>query len=113
MRLLPDASNPRAQRVAGILLMLLSIALFSVGDAIGKFLVQDYPVGQFMLLRGLASLLLLAPFIWNVGLRAFTQMPRPGVQALRMALSVADIGLFFLAVRYLPLADVITFYLAA
>lgn len=113
MRPLPDASNPRAARFAGIALMLAAISFFSIGDVIGKFLVQDYPVGQFMLLRGLVSLVLLAPFIWNAGLRAFTHMPRPGIQALRMILSIGDIGLFFLAVRHLPLADVITFYLAA
>lgn len=113
MRLLPDTSNPRAARFAGIALMLAAISFFSIGDVIGKFLVQDYPIGQFMLIRGLVSLVLLAPFIWNAGLHAFTHMPRPGIQALRMVLSIGDIGLFFLAVRYLSLADVITFYLAA
>lgn len=113
MKLLPDASNPHAARVAGIALMLASIAFFSIGDVVGKFLVQDYPIGQFMLIRALISLALLAPFIWNAGWRAFAQMPRPGIQALRMGLSIGDIGLFFLAVRHLPLADVITFYLAS
>lgn len=96
----------------GILLMLLSIALFSAGDAVGKILVTDYPVAQFLLLRGVVSLVLLAPFMWRVGRDAFIRMQRPGIQVLRMLLSVGDIGLFFLAVVYLPLADVITFYLA-
>jgi drug/metabolite transporter (DMT)-like permease len=105
-------ATARSARIAGIGLMLASIALFSLGDAIGKFLVADYPVGQFMMLRGIASLLLLAPFIWRTGLQPFLTMPRPGLQCLRMTLSVGDIGLFFWAASLMPLADVITFYLA-
>lgn len=112
-RLPPIGGTERSARVAGIVLMLASIALFSLGDAIGKFLVADYPVGQFMMLRGIASLVLMAPFIWRAGLQPFRSMPRPGLQALRMALSVGDIGLFFWAASLMPLADVITFYLAA
>src|SRR6478735_7161928 len=111
-RLPPTGAAARSARIAGIGLMLASIALFSLGDAIGKFLVADYPVGQFMMLRGVASLLLLAPFIWRTGLQPFLTMPRPGLQCLRMALSVGDIGLFFWAASLMPLADVITFYLA-
>lgn len=111
-RLLNIGGTERSARVAGVVLMLVSIALFSLGDAIGKFLVADYPVGQFMMLRGAASLLLLAPFIWQTGLQPFLTMPRPGLQILRMTFSVGDIGLFFWAASLLPLADVITFYLA-
>ena len=39
-------------------------------------------------------------------------MERPGLQLLRVVLSTIEVAAFFLAVVYLPLADVITYYLA-
>ena len=39
-------------------------------------------------------------------------MERPGLQALRALLSTVEVAAFFWAVAYLPLADVVTFYLA-
>jgi drug/metabolite transporter (DMT)-like permease len=57
-------------------------------------------------------MLLLAPFIWREG-RAVLAAPRPGLQFARVVLSVAESIMFFIAVTYLPLADTVTFYLAA
>ncbi len=45
--------------------MLLSIFLFSFGDALGKFLVATYSVGQLLWLRACAALLVLLPTIWR------------------------------------------------
>jgi uncharacterized membrane protein len=41
------------------------------------------------------------------------RIERPGLQALRVAFSTAEVFCFYLAVRDLPLADVMTFWLAA
>ena len=38
--------DERSARLAGIGLMLLSIFMFSFGDALGKFMVATYSVGQ-------------------------------------------------------------------
>ena len=48
---------------AGIVLMLVGIFLFSVNDALGKWLVATYSVWQVLLIRSAAALLVLAPFI--------------------------------------------------
>ncbi len=48
-KLSADANN-RSARLAGIGLMLLGIFLFSFGDALGKFIVGTYSVGQLLLL---------------------------------------------------------------
>jgi drug/metabolite transporter (DMT)-like permease len=108
----PSAYNERSARLAGIGLMLIAIFLFSFGDAAGKLIVATYSVGQLMLLRSSVSLLLLAPMMWRRRAR-FRAIERPWLQLLRVALSTVDISAFFLAVSYLPLADVITYYLAA
>lgn len=106
-----DAGN-RSAALAGIALMLLAVWLFSFGDAVGKYIVATYSVGQLLLLRGLGSMILLSPLIWR-NRSQFTQMRRPGLQLLRVVLSTAEVAAFFAASIYLPLADIITYYLAA
>ena len=48
-----DHTDERSARLAGIGLMLLSVFMFSFGDALGKFIVATYSVGQLLWLRGL------------------------------------------------------------
>src|SRR4051794_11243956 len=105
------ATDPRSARLAGIGLMLVGVLMFSLGDALGKFIVATYSVGQLLLLRACASLLLLAPLMWRYR-GAFLQLERPWLQLLRVILSTLEVAAFFLATVYLPLADVITYYLA-
>lgn len=106
-----DAGN-RSATLAGIALMLLAVWMFSFGDALGKYIVATYSVGQLLLLRAAFSLILLAPAIWRqrAALRA---IQRPGLQVVRVVLSTIEVAAFFAASVYLPLADVITYYLAA
>jgi drug/metabolite transporter (DMT)-like permease len=98
--------------LAGIGLMLTGVFLFSINDAVGKWLVSTYSVGQLLLIRSATTLLLLGPFIWRAGRAAFTGAPRPALQILRIVFSTLDVAMFFWAVSYMPLADTITFYLA-
>src|SRR3984893_9982933 len=103
--------DERSARLAGIGLMLLSIFMFSFGDATGKFIVATYSVGQLLLLRGCAALIVLSPSIWRHRAE-FMQPERPVLQLLRATLSTRECAAFFLATVYLPLADVVTYYLA-
>src|SRR5215218_9449110 len=105
------ATDERSARLAGIGLMLLAIFMFSFGDALGKFMVATYSVGQLLWLRACAALIVLAPMIWR-NRAAFTRLERPWLQLLRVMLSTLEVAAFFLATVYLPLADVITYYLA-
>lgn len=98
--------------LAGIGLMLLGMLAFSVNDVIGKWLVATYSVGEVMLLRNAAGFIVLLPFLWRGGVTALRRAPLPGVQLLRIVLATLEVVCFYWAVVYLPLADVMTFYLA-
>jgi drug/metabolite transporter (DMT)-like permease len=105
-------ADARSAHLAGIGLMLLSIFMFSFGDALGKYIVATYSVGQLLCLRACAALLVLSPLIWRHRAQFFA-LERPRLQLVRVLLSTIDVAAFFLATVYLPLADVTTYYLAS
>ena len=107
------AQGGRTAALGGIVLMLAGVFLFSCNDALGKWLLATYSVGQMLFIRSVAAMLLLAPLIWRAGLAPFRDAPRPRLQLLRVLFSNTEVAMFFIAVSYLPLADTITFYLAA
>ncbi|WP_315836104.1 DMT family transporter [Bradyrhizobium prioriisuperbiae] len=115
MATIPDApSGAQAQSavLAGIGLMLMAVFTFSFGDALGKYIVATYSVGQLLWLRACAAFLIIAPMMWRQR-TVFTALERPALQIARIVFSTAEVGMFFLAAVYLPLADIITCYLAA
>ncbi|MCJ8140041.1 DMT family transporter [Falsirhodobacter halotolerans] len=100
---------------AGAALMLLGMAAFTLNDTIGKWLVADYGVAQVILLRSLAALMVMTPFLLHGGrpLARIRAAPQPALQGLRALCTTAEVFLFYLAVSYMPLADVIAFWMAA
>lgn len=101
--------NPRL----GIVLMLVGITMFSLNDTLGKWLVATYSVGQVLLIRSVAGLIVLSPAVGKAGWRSMFAVERPVLQVLRVVVSSAEVYLFYFAVVYLPLADAMTYWLAA
>ena len=102
-----SSSATRGDNVArAILLTLATIGIFGVQDAVAKFLVQDYSPFQITMMRywgfALFSLILVsrqAPLKQAFASRA------PMLQVVRGVLLMADIWLFALALRTVPLAE--------
>ena len=105
-------TQTRDRSTLGILLMLLAILTFALNDVLGKYLVGTYPVGLLLMLRSVASVLLLSPFILRAGWRCLLDTSRPGLMALRAGLAAVEVSAFYYAVRNMPLADVMTFWMA-
>ena len=96
----------------GVGMMALGMFLFAANDALGKWLVESHSVGQVLLIRSAAALVVLAPFLWAFGPRRLVRLDRPGLQAARVVFSTAEVFCFYWAVRHMPLADTMTFWLA-
>jgi drug/metabolite transporter (DMT)-like permease len=105
--------SPRYAALAGIGMMLAGVFMFSANDAMGKWLVATYTVGQLLVIRSAASLVMLAPLVAREGLGRVLRPGQPWLQAARVAAATAEIGLFYWMLGYLPLADAVTFLLAS
>ncbi len=110
-----NAAAPAGRNTAriAIAVMLLAMLMFTLNDVMGKWLVATYSVGQVLLIRSVAAMIVLAPFLWRDGVKPLFAVERPGMQALRVLLSSAEVYCFYFAVITLPLADVMTYWLAA
>jgi drug/metabolite transporter (DMT)-like permease len=109
----PAPAQPAARPAAGIAVMLASVLLFSLNDVLGKWLVATYAVGQVMVLRSLGSLAVLGPLAWRRLRAAGWRVPQPGLQAARVIIGALEAALFYWAVGRMPLADAMTFWMAA
>lgn len=110
-----QATAPATRNTAriAIAVMLLAMLMFTLNDVMGKWLVATYSVGQVLLIRSAAAMIVLLPFLWRDGVKPLFTVERPGMQALRVLLSSAEVYCFYFAVITLPLADVMTYWLAA
>lgn len=97
----------------GVVVALVGMLLFALNDVMGKWLVATYSVGQVVMLRSVPALIVLAPFVWWMGWRPLVQVEKPKMQVARAVLSTMETMAFYAAVFYLPLADVMTYWLAA
>ncbi len=97
----------------GVAAMLLGMLLFALNDAMGKWLVSTYSQGQVILIRSVAALVILVPIVWKGGLSGLMKIERPSLQVARVFFSTAELFCFYFAVAALPLADVMTYWLAA
>ena len=91
----------------GIYWMLVTTGLFTSLDATAKYLSQDYPVPQVLWARFAFHLLFVSAFL-GVRLSVTLRSQRMGLQLLRSLLMLITTGMFFFAVKSLPLADVVS-----
>lgn len=91
----------------GILLMLGFCLTAPLADALAKLLGERIDVAQLVAIRMAFQVVLLAPIVlWA---KIPVRMPRRdfGLTAIRAVLHMIGIGMMFLSLRYLPLADAV------
>lgn len=101
---LPDARTDFVGRA--IFLTLTTVAIFAVQDAISKVLVQSYSPFQITMMRywGFAAFALFM-VMRQAPLKQAFNSKKPVLQVLRGVLLMADIWLFGLALRTVPLGE--------
>jgi drug/metabolite transporter (DMT)-like permease len=109
----PALSADKTQNIpAGIGFMVVAVFIFSLNDVLGKWLAASYAAPQILVFRSGAALLVLTPIVARAGFGTLAVVPRPRLQLVRALLATVEVGFFYAAVGYLPLADAMTYYLA-
>ena len=99
--------QPDDRPAIGILLMLGFCGLAPLADAVAKLLGDRMDVGQLVLIRFLAQMVLLGPIVLHLGRFEWPTGRILRLTMVRTVLHIIGIGTMFLALRYLPLADAI------
>ncbi|KAB2836204.1 MAG: DMT family transporter [Caedimonadaceae bacterium] len=87
-----------------ILYMCGATGLYSLNDAFAKLVVTDYPIGNFVVIRSILTLLMLTPFLINKKRRAEVTSNLK-LNALRSVSASIGTILMFWALRFMPLAE--------
>jgi S-adenosylmethionine uptake transporter len=106
------SSTPAKAVTLGVALMAAGYFVFALNDALGKYLVASFGVAQLEANRSVGSFLVLGPMLLRKGENPFRRIERPLLQVARVAFATLDTGLFYAACVFMPLADVMTFYMA-
>lgn len=102
----PASAGPAASTIAGIVLFLGSGVCFTVLDTGAKYLSQDYSIVQVAWARYVFAIVVLYMMLPASQRRRPLASAWPALQIARAVLLVLVTMLFFLAISYLPLADV-------
>jgi drug/metabolite transporter (DMT)-like permease len=93
--------------IRGIVLMVLSVFLFSSMDAMIKWASRDYPTGQIVFFRNFVAFVPVLLFLWRANRPLSLRTSRFGGHLVRGVVGVGSMFFFFLALGLLPLADAI------
>lgn len=112
---LPAAAmdKDRADTGRGMALMLLAVGLYSVMDAMVKWLAPDYPTMQLVFFRSLFAFIPLSYFLYRAGSLASLRTRKPLSHVMRALVGIASLSGFFYAYAHMPLANVIAISFAA
>ncbi|MFO1084856.1 MAG: DMT family transporter [Reyranellaceae bacterium] len=99
------AAGSRNNTSLGAVYTVLAMAAFAVMDAMSKWVVADYSIGQIMWLRYSVFCVFAWLLVRRKGLLATAHSRRPWLQGGRSILILVESAVFVLAFAHLPLAD--------
>ncbi len=97
----------------GITLMMIGTLMLTVQDAVSKWLITDFTVGEILVYRGAFAYLPLAWFIWRDGGWLTVRSRRPRANVVRALLNTGAGFTVISAYAFLPLADVLAVLFAS
>ncbi|MDJ0610659.1 MAG: DMT family transporter [Kiloniellales bacterium] len=109
----PTPDREAARRGRAIALMILGVGLFSIMDALVKWLGESYPTVQLVFFRSLFAFIPLGFLMFRDGVSQALRMNDRQGHLLRAVVGVLALWAFFYAFAHMPLADVIAITFAA
>ena len=97
----------------GIALMVLAVGIYSVMDAMVKWLGPSYPVLEIVFFRSLFAFVPIAYILRRSGSFAALRTTHPLGHAIRALTGLVSVSLFFYAYTRMPLANVVAISFAA
>ncbi len=97
----------------GIAYMVIAVGLFTIMDALVKWLGATYPTMQIVFFRSVFAFVPLAIFVMRTGSLASLGTRRPLGHVLRSFIGLAALSSFFYAYAHMPLANVVAIGFAA
>ncbi|MFO0995667.1 MAG: DMT family transporter [Alphaproteobacteria bacterium] len=101
------ATTDGGRALSGILFLLAALFIFTVMDAIAKYLTADYPVIFIMWVRYAFQFGFVLALALRARARLVPRTARLGLQVGRAILNVASTFLFIFALRFVALADAV------
>jgi drug/metabolite transporter (DMT)-like permease len=108
-----DASDTASDTGRGIALMVFAVGLYSIMDAMVKWLGPSYPTMELVFFRSLFAFIPIAYVLWRSGSLAALRTRNPLGHAARALAGLVSLSLFFYAYTRMPLANVIAISFAA
>lgn len=100
-------------QLVGIIAMSIAGAVFSVHDAITKYLAPSYPISEIIFFRQLSATILLTIYVQFTAGLGTLKVKRSGLQTLRASLFVISTTLIAISVSVLPLATALAIIFAS
>jgi drug/metabolite transporter (DMT)-like permease len=92
--------------LAGALFMVVSMAGFTLNDALVKYVSEGMNVAQIMLIRGAFATLLITLFAWHQGALRMSRLLLHPLVLLRSLCELGATVFFLVALAHLPIGDV-------
>jgi len=108
-----SAASASLNPVLGFTSMLISVLLFSVMDAVVKWLGGTYPTHQIMFFRCAVAFVPVLFFVWKAGGVRLLRTKQPALHVLRSVLGVSAMGCAFYGFTTMPLADASSIFYTA
>ncbi|MEP3921080.1 DMT family transporter [Ascidiaceihabitans sp.] len=113
MTITPETSQPTDRILAGVALMLGFCLTAPLLDVAAKLASSSVPVGQITAARFVVQCILMAPFIWVMGLSLRVAPGHRLALLFRAILLLVATFCFITAIRVMPLADVLAIVFVA
>ena len=86
--------------------MILGAGVLTMNDAVSKYLVESYPIGQILCLRQIVALAVILVFVWKTDTWRDLRINDRAAHAIRAVMHVGGAALIVWALSALPIATV-------